>query len=195
MTEFLQIVGVGLAAFVSTSFDNLGVLLAFFGVRGGRPRAVCAGYLVATCGVAVAAWAGARLVGSLPAERLGYFGVIPIALGLRGAWQLRGPQSSARGAPPKQTGSLPIALVTLAQSADNLAVYVSLFADCRDSLRLGLFAVLVVAAASWCALGFWLARRSPLARPLQRRVRFVLPVLLIAVGVFLLSDTAIDALT
>ena len=192
VTQSLQIFGMGLVAFVSTSIDNLGVLVGFFAARELDPRSVWAGYLAIACGVAGAAWTASRLAVLMPAQYLGYVGIVPLLLGARSAWRLRRQEPRVVVAPPKAAGALAVALVTLAQSADNLIVYVSLFADSASRLRPTLFAALVGSAAVWCALGFWLGRRSLLARPLERGMRFALPVLLIAVGVYILSDTVTD---
>ena len=58
-----------------------------------------------------------------------------------------------------------------------------------------LFTTLAACAGIWCAFAFWLARHSPLAATLQRRMRFVLPFVLIAVGMYILSDTVTDVVT
>ena len=190
--QSLQILGMGLVAFVSTSIDNLGVLVAFFAARELDPRSVWAGYLVIAFGVAGAAWTASRLAVLLPAQYLGYVGIVPLLLGARSAWQLRRPEPRVVVAPPKVAGALAVALVTLSSSADNLVVYVSLFADSANKLKPTLFAALVGSAALWCSLGFWLGRRSSLADPLQRAMRFALPVLLMAVGTYILRDTLTD---
>ena len=192
VTESLQILGMGLVAFVSTSLDNLGLLVAFFAGRELDPRSVCAGYLAIAFGVAGAAWTASRAALLLPAPSLGYVGIVPLLLGVRSAWQLRRPERRVVVAPPKVAGALAVALVTLAQSADNLVVYASLFADSAARLKPTLFAALAWSAVVWCALGFWLGRRSLLAGPLQRAMRFALPVLLVAVGVYILRDTMTD---
>jgi cadmium resistance protein CadD (predicted permease) len=190
--QSLQILGMGLVAFVSTSIDNLGVLVAFFAARELDPRSVWAGYLAIAVGVAGAAWAASKLALLLPAQDLGYVGVVPLLLGVRSAWQLRRPEPRPIVALPKAVGVLAVALVTLAQSVDNLIVYVSLFADSASRLKPTLFGALVGSAALWCALGFWLGRRSLLAEPLRRAMRFALPVLLMAVGAYILRDTLTD---
>ena len=187
----LHVVGIGLVTFLSTSVDNLGTLVLFFAASEARPRAVCAGYLATACGVGAVAWATSQLSLFIPPAWLGYLGIVPIGLGLR---SIRGLRRSGPGAvaPPKASRAWDVALVTAAQSADNLVVYAALFADSAARLDPILFATLAAAAALWCGLGFWLGRRSPLAGSLQRAARFVLPVLLIAVGAYICLDTATD---
>lgn len=82
---------------------------------------------------------------SPPPESPGYLGVVPIALGIWRAWQLRGPARGAAAWTPSSGGALTVALVNLAQ-------------------------------------------------PLQRLSRLALPFLLVAVGVYILADTATDVI-
>jgi len=193
LSASLQIIGVAAVAFVSTSMDNLGMLLAFFAARGCRPRRVAAGYLGSEWIVIGAAWGASQFSRSFSPESLGYLGVVPIALGIRRAWQLRGPARGAAAWSPA-TGTMAVALVNVAQNSDNLMVFTCLFADSATELHGAAFGALAASAAAWCGLGFWLARRSPLAQPLQRVSRLALPFLLIAIGAYILADTETDVL-
>jgi cadmium resistance protein CadD (predicted permease) len=181
-------------AFLSTSLDNFGAMIALFAAHELRPRRVAAGYLGASWTVAAAAWGGSKLVELLPAPYLGLLGVIPLGLGLRRAWELRRSAPDVAGGVPTAGDALTAALVTLAQSADNSLVYVSLFADTADRLDSRLFATLVACPVLWCALAYWVARRSPVRGFLRRAMRLTLPFLLIALGIYILSDTVTDVL-
>jgi len=97
-------------------------------------------------------------------------------------------------AAPAAAGFMTALLLTLAQGVDNLLVYMSLFADSRNELDLRVFVTLAACATGWCAGAFWLARRSPLAGVLRRAMRFALPFLLIAVGIYMLKDTVTDVI-
>lgn len=171
------------------------MLIALFVARDLRPWRVAVGYLGAAWVVAGSAWAGSKLLESVPLMDLGILGAIPLGLGIARAWKLRRP---ARGVttpePNAAAGVVMAALLTLAQSADNGIVLLSLFADTADELDGLLFATLAICAALWCALAFWLARHSPLAGVLQRALRLALPFVLIAVGTYILGHTVTDVL-
>ena len=194
MSPSVQIVGIATAAFVSTSLDNFALLIGLFAAPDFRPRRVAVGYLVASWAVAAAAWGGSKLVELLPVADLGFLGVVPLALGIQRVFVLlRSPADVAKPV-PAAGGAGVSALLTLSQSADNTLVYLALFGDSAKALDPIVFATLVVCAAVCCASALWLARRSPLAGPLRRAMRFVMPFLLIAVGVYVLADTVTDAL-
>ena len=192
MTSALQLIGVAAAAFASTSVDSFGVLVALFAARDLQPWRVACGYLGAVWIVTGAAWAGSKAVEFLPVTDFGILGLIPLGLGIERAWRLLRSEGDAVAVPPSAGGVVVVALVTLAQSADNAMVYLSLFADSASRLDSLLFVSLAACAAAWCGLAFWLARHSPLARSLQRAMRFALPILLLGVGAYILSATVTD---
>jgi cadmium resistance protein CadD (predicted permease) len=191
----VQIIAIAALAFVSTSIDNLAVLIAFFAARDLRPRRVVLGYLCATWFVAGAAWAGSKLVEFVPVLNLGFLGVIPLGLGIQRAWGLRRSAPDIVAPTPTAGGAVAVALVTLAQNADNFAVFLALFADSANSLHGAVLASLATCAAFWCAFAFGLAQHSPLAGTFRRAMRFALPFLLITVGAYILSETATDKLS
>jgi hypothetical protein len=104
-------------AFLSTSLDNVGAMIALFAAHELRPRRVAAGYLGASWVVAAAAWGGSKLVELLPTPYLGLLGLIPLGLGVQRASALRRPGPELAGGVPTDGGALTAALVTLAQSA------------------------------------------------------------------------------
>jgi cadmium resistance protein CadD (predicted permease) len=70
--------------------------------------------------------AGAEALRAVPAQWAGLLSLIPVALGIRGLWQLRGPD----GEPDpsiRADSTITVALVTIANVGDNVSVYVPLF--------------------------------------------------------------------
>jgi len=192
VTPQLQIVAVAVVGFLSTSLDNLGVLVALFAAREIAPWRLAAIYFAVTWTLTGLGWGMSALAEYAIEENVGYLGVVPIALGIRSAWLLRHPGRDASASASTVAGSIAAALLIFATSADNLLVALSLFADAARALDPTLCATLVACSVGWCVLAFWLARRSPVAMVLQRTVRPLLPLLLVAVGVYILIDTATD---
>jgi len=192
MTPQLQIFAVALVGFLSTSLDNLGVLVALFAAREVAPWRLAAIYFAVTWTLIGLGWGMSAVAEYAIEEKVGYLGVVPIALGIRSAWLLRRPARDLSASASQVAGSIAAAALMFATSADNLLVSLSLFADAARALDSTLFATLVACSVGWCALAFWLARRSPIATVLQRAVRPLLPLLLVAVGLYILIDTATD---
>lgn len=172
-------IGRAVGLFAVTNVDDI-VLLALFFAQGVRPAKVVLGQYLgfgAILAVAVAAAAGAAL---LPPEHLRWLGSLPLALGLKTAWQAwRGGDDEVRPV----SGALGIAGVTFANGGDNVGVYVPVFATTGVT---GYVVVFLLLVAVWCAVGRFLATREPVARALGRWGHVVLPVVLVAIGLLVL---------
>lgn len=179
--------------FAVTNIDDIVLLALFFargaGDRGSTRRIVIGQYLgfTAILAVAVAAAFGATF---LPEPAVPYLGLLPLALGLKSAWQAwkrRDDEDDAEtedgeGGP----SSLAVAAVTFANGGDNIGVYVPVFATAGlggTGVYAGVFLILV---AVWCLAGRFFATRPLVARALSRWGHIVLPVVLVAVGLLIL---------
>ena len=180
--------------FAVTNIDDIVVLAVFFGragdERAGALRVVAGQYLGfgAILVVAVAGALGARL---LPEDAIPYLGLLPVALGVRAAWRSwrgEGDDDDAPGETGRPAGPLTVAAVTLANGGDNIGVYVPVFATAGAAGMVGYVVVFLAGVAVWCAAGWYLASRPPVARALARWGHVVLPVVLIAIGVIVLVE-------
>ncbi|MCE7000577.1 cadmium resistance transporter [Saccharothrix sp. S26] len=175
MLDIIRAVGL----FAVTNVDDI-VLLALFFSRGVPPwRVVLGQYLgfAAILAVAIAAALGATL---LPPTVLPWLGLLPLALGVKAAWQAwRGGDDAS----PVATGALGVATVTFANGGDNIGVYVPVFATTAITTYAIVFLLLV---AVWCGAGRYFATRPAIARALSRWGHVALPVVLITIGVLIL---------
>ncbi|WP_018332500.1 cadmium resistance transporter [Actinomycetospora chiangmaiensis] len=177
--------------FVATNVDDLLLLSLFFARarrRGAATRIVVGQYLGfgAILALSVAGALGAEL---LPHSVIPFLGLVPLALGLRAAWQAWRGDTDDEEVGPTAPGVVAVAGVTLANGGDNLGVYVPVFTTTgRAGLALYV-AVFLVLVGVWCALGRFLATRAPVARALARYGHVVLPVVLIGVGLLILLGT------
>jgi cadmium resistance protein CadD (predicted permease) len=196
MREILFAVTLAGVTFVSTSFDNLVILLGLFGHPGFRPRDVVAGYVgsvLLVAGVSAGAGAVSHL---LPARNLQWLGLVPIGLGvLYGIRTVRGRtpgEVHVRRPRPGAGGLVATVLVTLASSADSFLVYSALFADTRTGLSPVILVTLGICAWAWTAVARRLVSRPLLRARATRVAGGVLPVILILVGLYILVDTPTD---
>ncbi|UCF20958.1 MAG: cadmium resistance transporter [Gemmatimonadota bacterium] len=194
MADLLTIVAITGATFATTNLDNLGLLLALFADEGFGSRDILLGYTLAALLVAGVAYSASTAVELAPARYLGYLGLVPIAVGLLRAYELLRSRASTEdvGRRLGRGGALTVALLNLAQSGDTFAVYVTVFADTRERLEIPILATVAACVFASCALARWLATHSTLALPLQRWGRYLLPLLLIAIGLYIIADSATD---
>ncbi|MEU6587659.1 cadmium resistance transporter [Streptomyces sp. NPDC046881] len=189
----LSVIGQAAGLFAVTNIDDILILALFFaqgaGHSGSTRRIVLGQYLgfAAILTVAVAAAFGATF---LPQSAIPYLGLLPLALGLKAAWQAwkdhrDGEENDEAEAKEGGPGSLDVAAVTFANGGDNIGVYVPVFATAGVG-GMSVYAVVFLAlVAVWCFAGKFLATRPVVAKALARWGHILLPVVLIAIGLLI----------
>jgi cadmium resistance protein CadD (predicted permease) len=183
--------------FAVTNVDDILVLSLFFGRSAGQhgaARRIVAGqYLgfAALLAVTVAAAYGATF---LPGSAIPYLGLLPLALGLRAAWQAwkdhRRRQSDKdeqeTGNKQNDSKALQVAAITFANGSDNIGVYLPVFAKTGIAGIAVYVAVFLVLVGVWCAAGRFFATRPAVAKVLGRWGHILHPLVLITLGLFIL---------
>ena len=180
--------------FIVTNIDDIIVLSLFFargaGQRGTTARITAGQYLgfAGILGAAVLVTLGAGAF--LPPSVIPYFGLIPLALGLWAAWEAwRGDDDDdddeARVA-GKNVGVLTVAAVTFANGGDNIGVYVPVFLSVGPAAVVAYCVVFLVLVAVLVVAAKFVATREPIAEVLERWEHILFPIVLIALGIFIL---------
>ncbi|WP_030343368.1 cadmium resistance transporter [Streptomyces sp. NRRL S-1022] len=198
----LGIIGQAAGLFAVTNIDDIVVLALFFaqgaGYRASTRRIVLGQYLgfAAILAVAVAAAFGATF---LPESVIPYLGLLPLALGLKAAWQAWSHRrdggtddggTDEEGEQAKDGGPSPleVAAVTFANGGDNIGVYVPVFATAGIGGMSAYAVVFLALVAVWCFAGRFFATRSVIAEALARWGHILLPLVLIAIGLVILVE-------
>jgi cadmium resistance protein CadD (predicted permease) len=208
MLELAAATGAAAVAFVATSLDNLILLVGFFAEESYPRRKVVAGYVAAVLVVGLVAFGVSAAAHRAPHEFLGYLGIIPIGLGVHHAVALVSARRTAGGggsgeglarpeksvAPHSATRgvAVSVALVMLAAGGDSLATFMALFADTRADLAIPVLLAIGGTALIWSGLAAWLVSHPRIVRIVRRFGPYFLPILLIAIGLFILADTPSD---
>jgi cadmium resistance protein CadD (predicted permease) len=181
--------------FAVTNVDDILVLSLFFGRSAGQDgaaRRIVAGQYLGFAALLVVVTAAAYGATFLPESAIPYLGVLPLALGLRAAWQAwrdrRHGSSGARRDEVKRDGpkALQVAAVTFANGSDNISVYLPVFARTGAAGITVYVAVFLVLVGVWCAAGRFFATRPAVAKILSRWGHILHPLVLIALGLFIL---------
>ncbi|NSY38222.1 hypothetical protein [Leisingera sp. ANG59] len=180
------------AAQIATSLDNFAILLALL-LTAGKGRAV-AGYLLSQfimLGAAMAAALGADQ--AMPGGMSGYLGVVPLALGLRGAVRMlvRKP-GNANPRMSSNAGVLGLAALFLALSFDSFAVMAPLLADSQTGYRLWALGGAAAAVAGLAALAVKAAEAAGPAGIWSARLERIGPFVMIAAGIYVLVNSGTD---
>ncbi|HLS86602.1 MAG TPA: cadmium resistance transporter [Burkholderiales bacterium] len=182
-------VAAGVAAFAATNLDDLFLLVAWFAAGRYRTATVVAGQFAGIAALFGLSAAASLLAWVVPGDQVAWLGVLPIGLGLHGLLTRNAHRPEAReaeAAAVPASGALAVALVTVANGADNLAVYVPLFAT-SSATAVGIYAAVFAAmTALWCAAARWLVRHPDAGAPLRRLGPRAVPYVLIGIGVWIL---------
>ncbi|MEU6713888.1 cadmium resistance transporter [Nonomuraea sp. NPDC046802] len=186
------IIGQAVGLFAVTNIDDIVILALFFAQgaasRGSALRIVLGQYLgfMAILAVAVAAAFGATF---LPESFIPYLGLLPLALGLKAAWQgWRRRDDDERVELDHGPKALEVAAVTFANGGDNIGVYVPVFATSGLPGMSVYVVVFLVLVAVWCLVGRFFATRPFVAKALSRWGHVVLPLVLIGIGLVILVE-------
>lgn len=187
----LQAIGL----FIATNIDDIIVLSLFFARGAGRSgttaKIIAGQYLGfgAILATAVIVALGARSF--LPESFIPYFGLIPLALGLRAAWQSwRGQDDDDddEQATGKPISVMTVAAVTFANGGDNIGVYVPIFVTVGAVGIIAYSGVFLLLVAGLVLAARYVATRKPIAATLERWEHVLFPLVLIGLGIFILVE-------
>jgi cadmium resistance protein CadD (predicted permease) len=185
--------------FVATNIDDLVVLMVFFGrTRGDRAATlgVVMGQYLGFGAILVVSVLGALGAQLLPRAAVAYFGLVPLALGVRAAWlswchrhdERDGDDDDWDVGHRRGARTATVAAVTFANGGDNIAVYVPVFAIAGPAGMPAYVVVFLIGVGLWCLLSQRIAAYPPIAGVLERWEHVVLPVVLIGIGLAVLAE-------
>ncbi|MEU6788192.1 cadmium resistance transporter [Nonomuraea angiospora] len=184
------IIGQAAGLFAVTNIDDIVILALFFAQGAGHLRIVLGQY-IGFAGILVVAVAAAFGATFLPGSAVPYLGLLPLALGLKAAWQVWRDRADGGGDDPPARGgpkALEVAAVTFANGGDNIGVYVPVFATSGTSGMTVYVVVFLILVAVWCLAGRFFATRPLIARALSRWGHILLPLVLIGLGMVILVE-------
>lgn len=186
LATMIQAVGL----FVATNIDDVIVLSLFFARgagRAGTTRRIVVGQYLGFLGILGAAllttW-GASL--ALPESAIPYFGLIPLLLGLRAAWEAWQGEDDDELDDRKKVAPLTVAAVTFANGGDNIGVYVPVFLSVSPASTLTYCAVFLLFVAVLVAIAKFVSTRPGIDEVLEKSEHILFPLVLIILGVVIL---------
>jgi cadmium resistance protein CadD (predicted permease) len=190
VTHVFALLGQAVGLFISTDLDDVLVLLGFFADPRFRIRQIVAGQFIGIAMLYAVSVAGAWATLIMPRACIGLLGLVPIAMGLKSAWELLSDDPSEPGTnrtpPARRTNIAAVVAVTVANGGDNVSVYIPLFAmrSAPDIALMGV--VFAVMTALWLSLAYWLTRHRMVGAPVRRYTRLLMPFVYVTLGVLIL---------
>jgi cadmium resistance protein CadD (predicted permease) len=196
--------GIGIVVFASTNIDDIVLLAAFFADPRLRHRSIVFGQYLGIGALVLASALAALLALALPDGWIALLGIVPLFLGLAKLPALRTDAAGAEdGSEVRRiqdrehnaecglrSQALAVASVTVANGGDNIGVYVPLFATAVEAIATYVLTFAVMTGV-WCALGYLLVNNQILGGAIRRYGHVVLPFVLIALGIYILSGALV----
>ena len=189
----MGLLGLAIALFASTNVDDMFVLVGFFADPKFRPRDIVTGQYVGITSLFALALLGSLLALVISRAYIGLLGVVAIGVGAKRLFDLyRNRELTESSLEHPDTGRhtrvATVALLTLANGADNLGIYMPAFAI-RSPMEIGMIAIIfAVMTGLWCFFAHWIVHHPTFGKPIRRYGQRVAPLVLIAIGVSILYD-------
>lgn len=178
-------------SFVSTNIDDIFVLMILYAQvldSKGVIQIIAGQYfgIGCLCALGTLGALGTQII--LP-QYVGLLGFLPLLLGIR-SWRdcrCRQDKSETETQNKTQINFFSVTLLTIANGADNIGVYVPLFSGYTHAdfmITLSVFAVMI---ALWCYLGFRLASYPYIKKKITHYQHILVPLVLIALGISILA--------
>lgn len=200
MNELLTAISTGLTAFTATNLDDILILMLFFSQINAlfRKRHIVAGQYLGFTALVLASlpsFFGSML---LPRPCIGLLGLVPIAIGLSRLVN----SNHEEDATPEETQTEPawfssfispqaysVAAVTFANGGDNIGIYMPLFASCTWQSLVLILGVFFAMVGVWCFAAYKLTQVPAIADNLTRYGTYLVPFVLISLGVLIVIDS------
>ncbi|MCX4388357.1 cadmium resistance transporter [Micromonospora peucetia] len=190
MIDLLGTAAGAAVVFATTDIDDIVILTLFFVAARttGRPRTwqIVAGQYLGIGALVLASAVVAAGLLVVPEPWTGLLGLLPVALGVRALLD-----RDTDDAPAVVGSTLGVAGVTIANGADNIAVYVPVFRALGPADSAVFLLVFVVLIALWCAAGAWLGGHPRVVRLVGRVGHRLVPAIFIAIGVVILATSGV----
>lgn len=182
----------GITSFMGTNIDDILIDTLLFSqakTKVDHKDIVCGKYLGIGTLVAFSIL-GAFGLKILPQRYIAYLGFVPICLGIKeiiSSIRSKGNDDADDHAGKSTNRVIYTALITIANGADNIGVYIPLFAGFMAWQIIWTVFLFFILVAVWCFLGKALADLPVLKNLLTRYRAVIVPVVYIVLGVYLLS--------
>jgi cadmium resistance protein CadD (predicted permease) len=180
------------ATFIATNIDDLLILSLYFSNPHYRTKNIVLGQYVGIALLIAVSFLG-LLVGRLLEDHwISLLGILPLGLGVIGIKRLlqSHPESEETDSATAKTNSqmLSVALVTMANGGDNIGVYAPLFANVSATISFLYALIFLLLTAVWCALAWSITHRPIVRKVLSRYGHVILPVFLVFLGLFIMTN-------
>lgn len=201
MNGLLTAIPTGLIAFTATNIDDIVMLTLFFSQVNAvfRNRHIVAGQYLGFGTLVVASLPGFVSGLIVPQSWIGMLGVVPIAFGISRLRYQEANESEVEVKIEQSENSVlgnflspqvfNVSAVTVANGSDNISIYAPLFASSSLESLLVILSTFFLMVGVWCYMAHKLTQLGAIADTLTRFGNYLVPFVLIGLGVLILVDS------
>ena len=180
-------------SFASTNIDDIFILTILF-AQVQNPKGtvqIIAGQYAGIGALTALSILGAMGTQLFPPQYIGLLGFLPLFLGVRSWLAYRRGQDHSTQETPKNTQIrfVSVFLLTIANGADNIGVYIPVFSGYSAGELAEALAVFAMMTALWCRLGYSLGNHPGIKEKIERYQHILVPLILSALGVIILAKS------
>lgn len=191
--ESLIILTISVSAFIATNFDDLFLLVAFFGSKTFQNTSVVFGQYIGFSILIIVSIMASFVNLILPSDLISLLGFLPILIGIKNLVEITNNRKNnlkkSETFDEEKQGQYPalkVALVTLANGGDNLGVYIPLMASVNTEDVLIITLVFLIFTGIWCLLSYKLVYNRVIGQKILNYGHLILPFVLIGIGTIIL---------
>lgn len=194
-----------LGSFIVTNIDDIFVLMLLFSqaisqakasngrtVKGNRiyPKDIVIGQYLGFALLVLISLLATFGVTLIPDQWVGLLGLIPIYLGVK--LFIKG-EDEDEGAILSSLNKfnkfyLSVAFITFANGGDNIGIYVPFFSTLNNNQLVITVVTFFIMVAVWCLIGYRLARVRYVSETLKKYGRWVIPIVFIGLGFYIMAE-------
>jgi cadmium resistance transport/sequestration family protein len=199
----MGVFGSAIASFIATNLDDMMILTLFFAQENDHSskRHIVIGQYLGFTILIIASLPG--FFGGLVIQRpvIGLLGFLPIIIGVYQLFQRDREEEEIQLVNPENNRKISwfqnlihpqvytVAAVTVANGADNISIYLPLFASSNWLKLLTILAVFYVMLGFWCGLGYYFTRHRFISNVFSRYGHRLTPIVLIGLGIYILFES------
>ena len=185
----IQTVIAAVVAFISTNIDDMFIDMLFFAqAKNSRDNhAIFAGKYLGTGLIVAVSCVGAYGLQVIAGKYLWLLGFVPMALGIKEIIaDIKGDDDDGDSMNFSKGLAVNTAVVTIANSADNIGVYIPLFAGFNGVQMIIMAVVFAVMTGLWCLLAQRLTKLPAVDAVLNRYKKVIVPAVYILLGLYII---------
>lgn len=203
--QFGKAIGTACTSFILTNIDDLFVLVTFFAEASTSdtltPLKIAIGQYLGFSVIIAISMIGFGLALVIPAEPIGFLGLLPILLGI---WKLIDLLLSNEAEEDEEIGVEgrgrkskivliqtigKVALITIMNGGDNISTYIPLFSQAKGAEVAVYVVVYYLMLGTWLLAAFLIMKQRHILRIAQKYSGYLIPFLYMGLGIFIIVNS------